>query len=224
MRPTNLLALCIALTVAAIGCSNGSLSGPDRAVTITTTACGHASKTTGAGVVAEDGWVIASAHVVSGAGSITISGAFGQRVGDVVVVDTEADLALLHVPGLAASPVELAGVTSGAVVELAGGGPTTSVSASIIRPVEVRIEAVRSTERISRHGYEIDIRVERGDSGGGVFDTEDRLVGVVFGRPLEDVPRSFVVNHAAIEDLLSADRSGSWSCDPDQHQITSDRQ
>ncbi len=219
MIPTNILAACMALALFTTACSGGSLSGPERAVTITTTACGHSSKTTGAGVLAEDEWVIASAHVVSGAGSIIVSGTFGQRVGEIVVMDIEADLALVHVPGLAGPPVELAGVASGAVVQLAGGGPSGSVDASIVRPVDVRIEAVRSTERISRHGYEIDVRVERGDSGGGVFDADDRLVGIVFGRPLEDVPRSFIVNHLAIEQLLFADRSGSWACDPEQHRI-----
>lgn len=219
MRPIEVLAIWIALTLFASACSGGSLSGSERAVTITTTACGHASKTTGAGVIAEDGWVIASAHVVSGAGSIVVSGTLGQRVGEIVVLDAEADLALLRVPGLAGSPIELASAASGAMVELAGGGPSGSVPASILRPVEVRIEAVRSTERVRRHGYEIDRRVERGDSGGGVFDADDRLVGVVFGRPLEDVQRSFIVNHVAIERLLAANRTGSWACDPDQHRV-----
>lgn len=211
--------VCFAVALIAASCANGAVTGQERAVGLTTTACGDASRTSGAGVVVDDGWVIASGHVVSGAGSVEVSGSFGQEAAEIVVFDAEADLALLRVSGAEAPLIEVASSLRGSVVELAGGGPSESAATEILRPVEVRIEAVRSTERVSRVGYEIDLRVALGDSGGGVFDAEDRLVGVVFGRTLEDVDRSFIVGRAAIERLLAADRSGSWSCDADRSRI-----
>ena len=221
MIASRLVASLVALLLLAVACGGDAEPANGRVVSLTTTACGHASKTTGAGVIAEDGWVIAAGHVVSGAGSVTVSGPFGQQTGEVVVLDKAADLALIAVPGVSAAPIELAGSSSGASVELAGGGPSGSLQASVIRPVEVRVEAVRSTERISRVGYELDVRVELGDSGGGVFDSQDRLVGVVFGRPLNDEPRSFIVGQDAVAQLLATDRTGSWSCDPEQHRVVS---
>ena len=203
-------------------CAGDSTAPEDRAVSITTTACGHASRTTGAGVIVDDGWVLASAHVVSGAGSVEVRGSFGSTVGEIVVVDADADLAMLRVDGAEAAPVRVAAAEVGDAVMLGGGGPSGVVATTVLRPVEVRIEAVRSTERISRLGYEIDTRVALGDSGGGVFDAEGALIGVVFGRPLEDVDRSFVVRHEELERVLAADRSANWRCDPTKRRVVSD--
>lgn len=173
-------------------------------------------------MIVDDGWVLASAHVVSGAGSVEVSGPFGSGVGEIVVVDVDADLALLRVDGATAAPLRVAAAESGDVVTLAGGGPSGAVDTTVLRPVEVRIEAVRSTERTSRLGYEIDTRVALGDSGGGVFDADGALVGVVFGRPLEDVGRSFVVRHEELERVLAADRSATWTCDPAEHRVVAE--
>ena len=197
-----------------------SETSPDgRVVSLTTTACGDASRTSGAGVIVEDGWVLVSAHVVSGAGSVEVSGEFGAEAAEIVVWDDVADLALLAVPSAQSSPIETAFSSAGDVVSLAGGGPSGSLEAAISRGVEVRIEAVRSEERISRVGYEIDVRVQLGDSGGGVYDEAGRLVGVVFGRTAEDESRSFIVGADQIREVLSADRTNQWSCSPPEHRI-----
>lgn len=206
------------LALAASACA-ASTDPADRAVSLTTTACGHASATSGAGVIAENGWVVASAHVVSGAGSIEVSGPFGTEAAEIVVFDADADLALLRVPSAGATPVIVAAASAGDAVHFGGGGPSGRFDASIVRPVEVRIEAVRSTVRTSRTGYEIDARVALGDSGGGVFDDAGRLVGVVFGRPLGDADRTFVVGYEEINALLAAERDGSWGCDELDHRV-----
>lgn len=201
-------------------CGNDASTTPEaRAVSLSTTACGHASRTTGSGVIVEDGWVLASAHVVVGAGQVEVTGTFGSAVARIAVLDAEADLALLQVAEANASPIEVAGAEVGDTLALGGGGPSGAITATVLRPVEVRIEGIRSTERTSRLGYEIDARVSLGDSGDGVFDQADALVGVVFGRPLAEENRSFVVRHEEINRVLSADRTGDWSCDPAQHRV-----
>ena len=215
------IGVSLALILLASGCGDTPATAPaERAVSLETTACGHASMTSGAGIIVDDGWVLASAHVVSGAGDVTVSGGCGSGAADVVVFSAASDLALLRVPAVEAEPVQIATAQAGQQVVLAGAGPsTTPTTASILRPVDVRIEAVRSTDRVSRLGYEIDTRVALGDSGGGVFDVDGNLVGVIFGRTQATADRSFVVRHEEIRALLGQDRVGSWSCDPDQSQI-----
>lgn len=205
-------------------CGSEVTSADARVISIETTACGNASRTSGAGVIVEDGWAMVSAHVVAGAGSVTVAGPDGDDLAsadevDIVVFDAAADLALLRVPGASASPVLVGDGGAGDAVLLAGGGPSPAAGATILRGVEVRIEAVRSEERVSRVGYEIDTRVALGDSGSGVYDEADTLIGIVFGRTGEDEDRSFVVGGEAISNVLVAERTSVWTCDPVQHQI-----
>ncbi len=213
---------CLIVALVATSCAGAATTPEARAVSLETTACGNASRTTGAGVIVEDGWILASAHVVIGAGSVEVTGPDGREFADVIVLDVEGDLALLSVPSAQASPIELAKAATGDVIDFAGGGPSDAFTASVLRPLEVRIEAVRSQERISRFGYEVDVRVELGDSGGGGFDDEGRLVGIIFGRTDQDEERSFIVGDRQISAVLASDRSGLWSCDPTQNRVTSD--
>lgn len=210
------------VVLALSACAESVVSGQERAVEVATTACGDASQTSGAGLIAEDGWVIASGHVVSGAGSVEVSTFAGSQVAEIVVFDAEADLALLRVESATGPKIELTPASVGSAVEFGGGGPSGVLQASVLRPVDVRIEGVRTSERVSRVGYEIDVRVALGDSGGGVYDDQDRLVGVIYGRSADDVERSFIVGHEAIRNLLEADRSSTWSCDPDQSRIVTE--
>lgn len=214
------MAVLSVVALLASACAEESTSPQGRAVTLETTACGHASRTSGAGVIVEDGWVLASAHVVSGAGSVQVTGPAGTVEAEIVVFDAASDLALLGVAGLTASPVTLADADDGDTVYFGGGGPSGAPTAEVVRSVEVRIEGVRSTDRVSRRGYEIDRRVALGDSGGGLFDAEDRLVGSIFGRPLAELDSSFAVRRVEIERVLTADRDGVWECDPSTHKVT----
>lgn len=199
-------------------------AGRDRAVMVTTTACGHASRTSGAGVIVGSGRVITAAHVIIGAGSIGVAdAATGTDLGAVTVlrVNPRSDLALLHVSGATGDPIVTADADQGHGVHASGGGPSGSFVATITRRVEVRIEEVRSTTRSRRFGFEIDRRVELGDSGGGVFNDGGELVGIVFGRSSDRVDASFVVRREEIE-LLLANQDGEdtgWICDPAQNRL-----
>lgn len=189
----------------------------ERVALIETTACGHSSGTSGVGVVIAPDRVLTAAHTVSGAGEVAVVPAAqssGTTVGTVVGYDQRSDLALLAVSGIAGGDIELAEVEAGDEVQLRGTSPGV-ILAQVTKRVEVRIEGVRSSERGSRFGFLIDTPVELGDSGAPVFDGDDQLVGVVFGRSDRG---TFVVRAEEIEAILAQPET-EWVCDPEVHEL-----
>jgi S1-C subfamily serine protease len=217
------LALC-ALIVVVSWWATSSVEelAEERRVTFDTTACGDGSKTSGTGVIIGDGIVLTTAHSVLRSGSIAVQlPAGGEAVsGEVVYLDLAADLALLRVDGLVAPPVEYALARSDDEVIVAA-GPSDTFRTAVVRPVDVRIEEVGGTNRISRIGYELDVNISLGDSGSGVYDTSGRLVGIVYGRNPDGAPRSFATGKEQLADVLAFDAPdyAPLSCVPSENRI-----
>lgn len=189
------------------------------ALSVETTACGHASRTSGAGVIIGNDLALVSAHVVIGATDVTVL-IDGKRLpAQIVKLDTQSDLAVLSVANLGGGPVKLGTAKVGDTVRIIGGGPTPPIDVTISRVVEVRIEEVRSSVRSSRTGYEIEHRVQLGDSGAGVLDNKGNLVGLVFGRIKEAQERSFVVDSEEISKILTSTPDLIYECDPVESRV-----
>jgi S1-C subfamily serine protease len=199
--------------------SSCAQSPQNRALSIETTACGHASRTSGAGVIVGHGLALVAAHVVIGATEVTVLSDDRRLPAKIVRLDTRTDLALLTVNDLEGSTVRLGTAKAGDTVNIIGGGPTPSLDVVISKPVEVRIEEVRSQVRSSRTGYEIEHRVQLGDSGAGVFDDNGDLIGVVFGRIGEEQERSFIVDAEEIAEILDGSTAQNYSCDPAESRV-----
>jgi len=198
---------CAALLLGILGTSwfaatDAAAVARSRAAVVETTACGNASKTDGVAVLLGGSEVLVAAHVVIGAGSVTVDLGAGPLPANVVVLDQRADLALLDVPSVDAPAISIADPIDGDAVTI-GLGTGEVIEAAITRLVEVRIEAVRSTERISRFGFEIDRRVDLGDSGAGVYNASGELVGMVFGRSATRPDRSFAVRSEEVRQVRS---------------------
>ncbi len=180
---------------------------------IETTGCGHASATSGSGVIMEPGLVLTAAHVVAGAAGVQVVASAGTWSGEIVVLDRTRDLALLRVSELTASPVELtqlAGGDRGQVVVNSSPGVTP---VTVTRRVQMTVDEVRGADRHRRGGYELDARIDRGHSGSGLF-SDDRLAGIVFAVPSER-DATFAVRAEEIEAVLDrAERS--HACDPEE--------
>ena len=197
-----------------------------RVVVVATTRCGTASPTSGVGVIVDDGLVLTAAHVVVGAGSVTISESAPESastsvalVAEIVLVDATRDLALLRVPNLLGEPVELGTAVAGdlLVAPLPGARRATAI---VRRAVAINIDDVRASTRSRRAGYELRGALVPGDSGAGLFDDEDRLVGVFFSRSVSrDVV--FAVGATEIATVLSAPRV-SYVCDLDASRVVLD--
>ena len=201
-------------------------SAGERVVHVATTRCGTAPQSSGVGITVDDGVVLTAAHVVVGAGAVTISesernskSSSDGLVAEIILVDTTRDLALLRVPDLRAEPVELAAAVAGDVLiaPLLGGKRATVV---VERAVTINIDDVRATTRSRRAGYELRGELVPGDSGAGLFDNEERLVGVFFSRSVSrDVV--FAVGASEVAAVLSAPRA-RYVCDLDASRVMLD--
>jgi len=191
--------------------------------------------------VVGDDTVLTAAHVVVGADEVFVLGATGDdpSVGDgggrsegedvgenageesavevparVVLLDLTRDLAVLDVSTRDAEQIELGRAENGDAVRVVGGTSSGTVEATVQRRVSMEVDDVRSQTRSRRSGYELDVAIAGGDSGAGVYDADDHLVGIVFATPTQRSGASFAVGAAEIGAVLgSVDRS-VHQCDP----------
>src|SRR5204863_3533277 len=101
--------------------------------------------------------------------------------------DPNLDLAVLHVPGLAAPTLPMtSGVvgrgTQGAVLGYPGGGPLSTGPAAVLREETALGRDIYGQGLTTRDIYELQAVVRPGNSGGPVVNTQGTVIGVVFAR------------------------------------------
>lgn len=162
----------------------------------------------GSGFVADADAVATAYHVIAGARRVDARFSNGHRVRikEIIALDPERDVALLHVPPEAirrgdASPLPRAPVGAGTRVAFTAGWPDQrQVGTAGTRYANVEIET--GTVWVS------DNPVEPGDSGGPLFDRVGRVLGVVVsGRPAPDAPNVLQETVAIASDPRPAIRS-----------------
>jgi putative serine protease PepD len=135
----------------------------------------------GSGFVLDDaGHVLTNAHVVQGAGSVSVLDSTGRsRTAEVVGVDAGTDLAVLRV-GSGLPPVTL-----GTSADLAVGDPVLAVGSPLGLSGTVTAGIVSATDREVRFGdgrggtaIQTDASINPGNSGGPLVDGAGRVVGV----------------------------------------------
>ncbi|NND73525.1 MAG: trypsin-like peptidase domain-containing protein [Ilumatobacter sp.] len=210
-----------ALCVAGVACGAAQTTEIDplrRAVEIETTACGHASRTRGSGVVVGDGRVLTAAHVVVGAGDVTVTHAGERRVAEIAVLDVTRDLAVLAVQGVALPVIETADAAAGERVAIVDGVSSGTIDAGVRRRVLIDIDDVRGADRHERDGYELDAEIGGGDSGAGVFDGDGRLVAIVFAEPTERDAITYAVGGRELALVLGA-HDRRYECRPESSRV-----
>jgi S1-C subfamily serine protease len=140
----------------------------------------------GSGVVlAADGFLLTSAHVVAGAGGGEAGFSDGTSVRfDVVGADPLSDLAVLRARGAVPEPAELgdaAGLKVGQLVVAVGnplglvGSVTAGVVSALGRSLPTRSG---STVRVVEDVVQTDAALNPGNSGGALADAAGRVIGV----------------------------------------------
>lgn len=194
----------------------GCVSTPDAStVVVTFSGCGRAFGGSVAGVVVGPHLVTTVAHGVIQGDDLRV----GDSEAQVVVLDRRSDLALLEVSeGLDASDARLGTVQPDDEVRIVGGLVTPDVVGTVAATPTIRISEVLGTVRVSRAGIELRAALDEGDSGAGVFDSDRRLVGIVFAVNDERDGVAWGVAASEVEALLAADRS-VWECISDDSRL-----
>ena len=183
----------------------------------TSTRCGASQ--VGSGVVLANHRVVTNAHVIAGAGRITVRQTGWNRslVATLVSVDRRNDVAVLYVPDLDAPVLSWASDSSrgtpGAVAGYPGGGRLTVGAARVRGTATVAAEGDAGTRRVLVfRGL-----VRPGNSGGALLDTDGDLMGVVFANSSTDDDTGFALTREEVRPALSAgvgttERVSSGAC------------
>lgn len=189
-------------------CASGGdeVEPADAVVGVRGTACDEATR--GVGVVVGDDRVLTNAHVVAGAGELDVEGQNATVIG----FDPNRDLALLSVPGLDRSAVELATAAAGDVGTLVAIDAIDSLVRhpyEIRRPIRATGEDIYRIEGANRRAFEVEVEFAQGWSGSGMFDGDGRLVGVVFAESRTDPEVAYAVRASEVEAFLDGVDAGS---------------
>ena len=162
----------------------------DSVVSITTEAVATGSffqeyVTTGAGsgvIISEDGYILTCNHVIEGASNVTVKLYNGDEYKATVVgFDSKTDLAVVKIEASGLSPAVFGDEDSIKIGQaaIAIGNPLgtlgNSVSSGIISALEREVTVSNQTMRL----LQTDTPVNPGNSGGGLFDIDGNLIGIV---------------------------------------------
>jgi S1-C subfamily serine protease len=166
-----------------------------------------ATSSLGSAVVVSEERVATNAHVVAGAGRITVRGPDQRSRGARLIhLDRATDLAILHVPGLEAPPLRWRASadrgTEAAVVGYPGGGRLT------LRGARVRGQATIDDDAGSglREVVVFQGLVQPGNSGGPLLDLDGRVLGLVFANSSVDDRTGFALAASEVRPVIDQTR------------------
>ena len=149
---------------------------------------GQSQVESGAGsgvVISSDGYILTCAHVVSGASNITVTIGDTDYPATVVGEDDTSDVAVLKIDATDLTPATVGNSDSLAVGEsvLAVGNPLGELGGTVTSGIisalnrSVTIQGTSSTNTMSL--IQMDASVSPGNSGGGLFNRNGELIGLV---------------------------------------------
>ena len=136
-------------------------------------------------VISSDGYILTCAHVVSGASNITVTVGDTDYPATVVGEDDTSDVAVLKIDATDLTPATVGNSDSLAVGEsvLAVGNPLGELGGTVTSGIvsalnrSVTIQGTSSTNTMSL--IQMDASVSPGNSGGGLFNMNGELIGLV---------------------------------------------
>jgi len=187
-----------------------------RPVAIATLACSNSLQVTSSGLVVDNGLVVTVAHAIFESRDFAIRDVDGHwHRGEVQHMDLARDLAVVRVPELTATRVELAAGRAGNAVELLNGAASGRLEGEIVRRVNIRTEVVGDLSSDSvRSGYEVEMDIVGGDSGAGIVDSDGDLVAIMFARSTSREGVSWATSATEVGTILRRSGVPEWECGP----------
>ena len=169
------------------------------------------TEVTGSGIVIAPDYVMTNAHVLAGVSdpSVSIPGFVTSRSADVVYFDSSIDVAVLHVPGLGAVPLQFSDVLASTgdpavVAGFPGGGPLDASAARVRALIEARGEDIYGQAGVVRSVYSLRGSVIPGNSGGPLLSPEGQVYGMVFASGLGDPTTGYALTAEQVAPAVAA--------------------
>jgi S1-C subfamily serine protease len=179
----------------------------DSVVKILGTACGVGVE--GSGWVAEPGVVVTNAHVVAGQEDTRVLPG-GEEPGlsaQAIAFDSRNDLAVLRVPGLEASQLEIArdpeSGTSAAILGYPLNGPYDVRAGRLGQTREVVSQDAYGRGPVRREIVSLRGAVRSGNSGGPMVDGAGRVVTTIFAATTSGPRGGYGVPNAIVREILA---------------------
>jgi S1-C subfamily serine protease len=160
----------------------------------------------GGGVVIAPNLIVTNAHVIAGMKMVEVRFPGGELVPvEVVGFDANRDLGLLRIEqaGLVPAPF-IRGETAatGLLVAVDTEGDRSERLFEVVRRILATGDNIYRAPGASRRALELQMHVNRGESGSGIFDEYANLLGVVFAGSRREDGRSYAVTSGEIQDFV----------------------
>jgi S1-C subfamily serine protease len=157
----------------------------------------------GSGFVIAPGRVMTNAHVLAGVAHPVVTAEDRQYPAVPVYDDEETDIAVLSVPGLPQVPLQFAATPAdtGAdaiIMGYPGGGSLYVGPARVRDRGEISGPDFRGSRTVLRDVYALYGSVRAGNSGGPLFDSQGRVLGVVFASAIDDPSTGYALTDAQV--------------------------
>lgn len=176
----------------------------------------------GSGFVFGDDLVATNAHVVAGTDEVLVESGGSLLEAEVVVFDSEVDMAVLRVDGLDAPALPLTDSVAesgddGIVLGYPGGGGYTPTAARIRESRVVSGPDIYDSGTVTREVYQLYAQIIGGNSGGPILTSDGEVFGVIFAAAVDDPETGYALTMAEASESLDEGRNatepvGTGSC------------
>ncbi len=141
--------------------------------------------TTGAGsgvVITKDGYIVTNHHVVDGANKITVRTKDGKEYeAKLIGKDEKTDLAVIKISGDSFTPAIFGHSSKLSVGDeaIAIGNPLGELGGTVTRGIISALDREITIDGKTMTLLQTDTAINKGNSGGGLFNTEGELIGIV---------------------------------------------
>jgi S1-C subfamily serine protease len=172
----------------------------------------------GSGFVYAPGRVMTNAHVLAGVSRPVVTAEGKEYQATPVYVDEETDVAVLAVPNLPEVPLSFAptAVDTGAdsiIMGYPGGGGLYVGAARVRDRGDISGPDFRNQRTVVREVYSLYGQVRAGNSGGPLFDTQGRVLGVVFASAIDDPNTGYALTAQQVGQAATAGASARGAVD-----------
>jgi S1-C subfamily serine protease len=163
----------------------------------------------GSGFVYAPGRVMTNAHVLAGVAHPVVTAEGKSYDATPVYVDPETDIAVLAVPSLPEVPLSFAPTpvdtgTDSIIMGYPGGGGLYVGGARVRDRGSISGPDFRNTQTVVRDVYALYGTVRAGNSGGPLFDTQGRVLGVVFASAIDDPNTGYALTYQQVSKAATA--------------------